>query len=201
VYFGCFRVADSIQENTQRILNECESYVNTVKAEEDKVCRIKAIHSTIHTNQSIPTSNDGAAHLHPLLTEIQSLEEDCQTSYQNNETLNEAINHEQSNNPSETTMLHNLNTLELSNATYRDTTRKLISEYQSSQYELQLLSNDISLFDLMFHIKSGKYDMINGLRVGFRPRKDLEWEEIHSAWSLAAQMLMFVGGKILIFGC
>ena len=106
-------------------------------------------------------------------------------------------------NEKEDSFFHNLNSLEITNNKYHDSSRKLSLEYKSSQKELELLTNNVSLRSLLFTIdenissKAGRYDMINGLRLGFRPKKDLYWEEINSSWSLAAQFLMFVGGKTI----
>lgn len=49
------------------------------------------------------------------------------------------------------------------------------------------------LFDLQVDCERGlRYPLINDLRLAYRPKGDVSWEEIQGAWSLAAQLLLLV---------
>ena len=50
------------------------------------------------------------------------------------------------------------------------------------------------LLDLRVDKERGlRYPLINDLRLAYRPKGDVQWEEIQAAWSLAAQLLLYVG--------
>ena len=144
-----------MQENTKRILHECEAYDDAIKLEEDKVYRIKAIHSTLlpirtnasstHNRQSSSCSTgdgDGAAIIRPLLTETQSLQNEYQKLEEEIKNLNIATKHEEEKmihlNEKEDSFFHNLNSLEITNNKHHDSSGKLSLERKSSQKELEL---------------------------------------------------------------
>jgi Apg6 BARA domain len=61
----------------------------------------------------------------------------------------------------------------------------------------RLSSNQIRLLSTMFELTVDKdrglrYPLINDLRLAYRPKGDVQWDEIQGAWSLAAQLLLSV---------
>lgn len=71
-----------------------------------------------------------------------------------------------------------------------------------SQEELDCISSPtIRLPTILLHMQVDerglRYPLINELRLAYRPKGDVHWEEIQGAWSLAAQLLLFTGN---IFG-
>jgi hypothetical protein len=55
---------------------------------------------------------------------------------------------------------------------------------------IRLLSH---LYELTVDNDRGlRYPLINGLRLAYRPKGDMQWDEIQAAWSLAAQLLLSV---------
>lgn len=61
----------------------------------------------------------------------------------------------------------------------------------------RLASNHIRLLSTMFELTVDKdrglrYPLINDLRLAYRPKGDVQWDEIQGAWSLAAQLLLSV---------
>lgn len=59
-----------------------------------------------------------------------------------------------------------------------------------SSTQIRLLSN---LYEMTVDNDRGlRYPLINRLRLAYRPKGDVHWDEIQAAWSLAAQMLLSV---------
>jgi hypothetical protein len=62
---------------------------------------------------------------------------------------------------------------------------------QLSSAQIQLPS---MLMDLQVDRERGlRYPLINELRLAYRPKGDVQWNEIQAAWSLAAQLLLVIG--------
>ena len=62
----------------------------------------------------------------------------------------------------------------------------------------QLTSSDLKLLSIEIDLRVDqerglRYPNVNGLRLAYRPKGDIDWEEIQAAWSLAAQLLLSIG--------
>ena len=82
-------------------------------------------------------------------------------------------------------------------------------EHDQQQYtkNLTILQNELDavafntaislptlLYDLQVDEQRGlRFPLINDLRLAYRPKNDIQWDEIQIAWSLAAQLLLVVG--------
>lgn len=67
-----------------------------------------------------------------------------------------------------------------------------------SQEELDCISSasirlPTILLQLQVDERGLRYPLINELRLAYRPKGDVHWEEIQGAWALAAQLLLFSG--------
>jgi len=197
------RVSHAVEVNTHRILAECQAYVDTVRHEEDRIRRMKGgtryDNIFVALNISLFTSSS----IEPYNSEIESLETEYQSIMQEIQNLHSEIYKENESRTKiltemEDELLNDYNSLEIATKNNRNLCRTLSSEYLSTKKELDLLSK-FKLHSLFFTFeneqvkkRTGGYDMINGLRLGFRPSKDLQWREINSAWSLVAQLVLFI---------
>jgi hypothetical protein len=68
---------------------------------------------------------------------------------------------------------------------------KLSNSLESFQTELaKLCLIDLSLYSLEVDEKGRRYPKINGFRLAFCPRGDLDWDEIQVAWGQFAQLIL-----------
>jgi hypothetical protein len=88
------------------------------------------------------------------------------------------------------------NALELESHAFYNEEQQILSELTDVQTEVGRLSSTTirfptRLLDLRVDSARGlRYPLINELRLAYRPKGDLEWDEIQAAWSLAAQLLL-----------
>ena len=90
------------------------------------------------------------------------------------------------------------NALELEARAFDNDQVQLFGNLQEIENEVDQLSSDISLPSLLLDLQVDRerglrYPLINELRLAYRPKGDIKWNEIQVAWSLAAQLLLVVG--------
>lgn len=90
------------------------------------------------------------------------------------------------------------NALELEARAFNNDQEQLYQSLYGIQDEVDKLSSNISLPSLILDLHVDKerglrYPLINELRLAYRPKGDIKWNEIQVAWSLAAQLLLVVG--------
>lgn len=137
-----------------------------------------------------------------FLSEIQSLEEACRQ--QEGELLMlQSVRKQQSSlskelDLSERELSAERNGLEVSSRAFDNNQDQLYRFLVEVEGEVDRLSScSIRLPSLLFDLHVDKergrlYPMINELRLAYRPKGDIQWEEIQAAWSLAAQLLLCV---------
>jgi len=90
------------------------------------------------------------------------------------------------------------NALELESRAFDNEEEQLFQMLNTIVVEEDKLSRDNNLPSLQLDLKVDKerglrYPLINELRLAYRPKGDIKWNEIQTAWSLAAQLLFVVG--------
>jgi len=136
--------------------------------------------------------------------EIAHLEEACQ---QNREELQNfrALQREQLLVEAELDRVHNAianeqNALELEARAFDNDQEQLSRALLEIQDEVERLSSPklklpATLLHLQVDSERGglRYPLINQLRLAYRPKGDVQWNEIQAAWALAAQLLLSIG--------
>jgi hypothetical protein len=91
------------------------------------------------------------------------------------------------------------NALELEARAFDNDQEQLYHTLAEIQAEVEQLSSPsirlpAMLMDLQVDRERGlRYPLINELRLAYRPKGDVQWNEIQAAWSLAAQLLLVIG--------
>jgi len=132
-----------------------------------------------------------------------SLETACQEHEKELTNLNQLIN-EQSRisetlSLQEESLLLEYNILEKDAKVFEDIHHQLAQQCLSAERERSHLSHvrlHSTLFDIFVDEKGVRYPLINNLRLSHRPKNDLTWIEINSAWSQATQLLMFMSSTV-----
>lgn len=89
------------------------------------------------------------------------------------------------------------NEIELAAATLQQNQEHLCRTVASVHEQVERLSSpSIQLYALSFDLQVDqrglRYPLINEHRLAYRPKGDVQWEEIQTAWSIAAQLLLAV---------
>lgn len=91
------------------------------------------------------------------------------------------------------------NSLEIGSKAFDNVHEQLCRNLLELRGEVERLSSPhICLTAFFYNLKVDKdrglrYPLINDLRLAYRPKGDVQWEEIQVAWSLATQLLLVVG--------
>jgi len=91
------------------------------------------------------------------------------------------------------------NSLDIESKAFDNVHEQLCRNLLELRGEVERLSSPyVCLTALFYNLKVDKdrglrYPLINDLRLAYRPKGDVQWEEIQVAWSLAAQLLLVVG--------
>lgn len=137
------------------------------------------------------------------LTEIQLLEEVCEQHEEELRHLS-SLQKEQAVIAVELDRLEyateeEQNALELEARAFDNDQEQLLRKLVKTQAEVEQLSSPrirlpAMLMDLRVDRERGlRYPLINELRLAYRPKGDVQWNEIQTAWSLAAQLLLVIG--------
>lgn len=138
-----------------------------------------------------------------FLDEIEALEEECRRQEAELEHLKalkkEQFDIQQDLIDDEYALEEERNALELEARAFDNDQEQLYRELKDIQTEVDKLSSlDIHLPSMLLDLQVDKerglrYPLINELRLAYRPKGDVKWDEIQAAWSLAAQLLLVVG--------
>jgi hypothetical protein len=90
------------------------------------------------------------------------------------------------------------NSLEVEARAFDNDHEQLCDHLLSIQKEVETLSSSqirwpAFFLDVRIDTRGLRYPLINDLRLAYRAKGDLSWNEIQTAWSLAAQLLLIVG--------
>jgi len=102
-------------------------------------------------------------------------------------------------------MAHEQNALELEARAFDNDQEQLSWALLEIQDEVErLTSPKLKLSAALLHLQVDRerglrYPLINELRLAYRPKGDVQWNEIQAAWALAAQLLLSIGPTIFQF--
>jgi hypothetical protein len=93
-----------------------------------------------------------------------------------------------------------VNDLQIDAKAFDSIHRQLTLQCISVQREVAAVSR-VQLTSVLFtwsidHERGLRFPLINELRLAFRPKGDLTWNELNAAWSQAAQFLFYVAGVV-----
>lgn len=211
-----FRVEQALDADSDRLRKECIMYNEAVRKEEERLERLeRALKSvpmsqtmtdpfmtdetstiTTHPNTGVHTAEQAFQH------EIEALEKECRQQEAELAHL-KSLQHEQievSRDLDEAEYLLHVeqNALELEARAFDNDQARLYQTLRDIENEVDQLSSNISLPSLLLDLQVDKerglrYPLINELRLAYRPKGDIKWNEIQAAWSLSAQLLLIVG--------
>ncbi|CAB9504983.1 expressed unknown protein [Seminavis robusta] len=201
------RVACAVDAHSERLINECYMYDQAARKEEERHESLeKALRGVSFSGPS--GGKDDASAPNNLQTaeeafrdEIKLLEEECRQQEAEAEHLR-ALKEEQMNLAKELAETEyelevERNALELEARAFNSDQAQMFQLLDTIDAEVDKLSADISLPSLLLDLRVDerglRYPLINELRLAYRPKGDLKWNEVQVAWSLAAQLLLVVG--------
>jgi hypothetical protein len=206
------RINNAINDNTEQLQMETHAYIHAVEEEKDKERRLKKallINIGIHNNNDqIPSSSINDQHdenelvqgtIQSFQHEIMNLQTACQ-EHENeltnlNQMLMEQAQISDTLSAQQEELLLEYNALEKDAKVFEDVHSHLTQQCHAAESERSHLSHvrlHSALFDIVVDERGTKYPLINNLRLSHRPKDDLQWIEINTAWSQAAQLVMFV---------
>ncbi|CAB9503819.1 expressed unknown protein [Seminavis robusta] len=201
------RVARALDADSERLINECYMYDQAARKEEERHESLEKALIGVSFLGPSGGKDDAAAPNNLQMAEeafrdeIKLLEEECRQQEAEAEHLR-ALKEEQMNLAKELAETEyelevERNALELEARAFNSDQAQLFQLLDTIDAEVDKLSADISLPSLLLDLRVDerglRYPLINELRLAYRPKGDLKWNEVQVAWSLAAQLLLVVG--------
>jgi hypothetical protein len=174
---------------------ECRLYRNATQDEKTRQqSQLRAIQSSGGSTTALETIQDDLRH------EVARLEEVCQEQEAELQNLTNLLMGATAVSKQLDCLQWDINeeanALELESHAFDNEEQQILAELTEVQTEVDRLSSTgirfpTRLLDLRVDSARGlRYPLINELRLAYRPKGDLEWNEIQAAWSLAAQLLL-----------
>lgn len=201
---------DAINENTEQLELETNAYIRAVEEEEDKQRRL---HNALSINAGIQNNQvytGDLSHDELIQSTIQSFEHEimnikqlCQDHEAEMINLNQILLEQAQ--ASETLSIQQdelvlkYNSIERESKVFEDIHRQLTQQCHDAETERSQLHRvrlHSALFDIVVDGRGELYPLINNLRLSHRPKGDLAWAEINTAWSQAIQLLMFMSSTV-----
>ena len=201
----------ALNADTERLENECRLYHEAMLDEDARLEGMKRALKIAATSIPQEGSDDRSESIddgwkrteQAFRDEIQMLTEACQ---QHEEELSHllSLRREQQAIAKELDEFENTaeeerNALELEARAFDNDQEQLYRTLAEVEAEVERLSSTqirlpSMLFDLQVDKERGlRYPLINELRLAYRPKGDIQWEEIQAAWSSANQLLLAIG--------
>lgn len=194
------RLDAAIRESTERLERECRAYEDKVEKEEEEAAnRARERRAETDDDSSSRVVSD-------LVAEVDDLRFACRAEEERIDALARAVELERRRTDAiareEDEVLADAAALEMLTERSRDSVRALAHECERARTEAERAARirpAAALFDLRLPDNEHEHDAsrcptVNGLRLAHRPRGDLGWREIGTAWSAAARLLSSVVG-------
>lgn len=207
-----YRIIMAINDHTEQLEYETNTYIRSVEEEQDKHRRLHkalSINAGIMNDSKSSSSNDIndkelvrstiQSFEHELMTIKQACREHDSELNNLNQLLMEQAHVSSSLSLQENELLLEFNSIEKEAKVFEDMHRQLTQQCHSAEIERSHLNHvrlHTSLFDIVVDTKGELYPLINNLRLSHRPKGDLQWTEINTAWSQATQLLMFMSNTV-----
>ena len=207
MFLNFYSVRNALEQDTDRLERECEMYQETTKNEHWRQESLKrAMHNILVSDTSGPSGGQGINSetlLPSYAREIERLRESCRMQ---RDEVAELIRLQKAQiqlardlDDIEWNIEEHQNFLELEARGFDNAEEQAWKQLSEATSELeQLTSVQLRLAAMVFDLQVDKerglrYPLINGLRLAYRPKGDVEKVEIQAAWSLAAQLLLTCG--------
>ena len=202
--FSCIRIETAMEADIQRLESECRLYRNATRDERTRqASQLRAIQSSYNNNADPTNSNnndDALANMEQTLRdEMERLAAVCQEEEAELENLGqlelEAAAVAKQLDALQWSINEEANALELETHASENEEQQILTVLTEVQTEVDRLSSKGIRFPsralgLRVDARGLRYPLINELRLAYRPKGDVDWEEIQSAWALAAQLLL-----------
>jgi len=193
------RVVGAIDQNIEWMQNQTRSYEEAVdKEKESHRTMQKAIHISIGT-ESVKDK------LQSLEEESLSLDVLCKEQEKELEQINimldEQVELANQLTEQEEQLLHEFHSLEIDSKAFQNEHRRLTLQCRTAEKERYYLEH-VSLHSAMFQIivdnqgELSSFPLINNLRLAYRPKGDVQWDELSLAWSKMVQLIMSIASSI-----
>lgn len=202
-------VRTSIEQDTKRLENELHSFRESMKDDQlRQESVLRSIRNYCHHDGNASELSDEAnvnynALFQGYTKEIESMKILCKQQVEEIVELNKLrrVQKQLSSDLDdvEWSLEDHQNSLELEARGFDNAEEEIWKEMSETIEELEILSStDMRLpavvLDLKVDLERGlRYPLINGLRIAFKSKGDLKWNEIQAAWSLTAQLLLACG--------
>lgn len=195
-----------MEADLQRLESECHLYRQATRDESTRqASQLRAL-TTTHDNDTT-TSRDRSSSSESILAtmeqtlrlELDRLVEICRQDEAELENLTqlekEAAAAAQQLDALQWSINEQANALELETHAFENEEQQIQTVLTQVQTEVDRLSSQGIRFparalDLRIDSRGLRYPLINELRLAYRPKGDVEWQEIQCAWALAAQLLL-----------
>mmetsp|Transcript_8302 Transcript_8302/g.16674 ORF Transcript_8302/g.16674 Transcript_8302/m.16674 type:complete len:427 (+) Transcript_8302:63-1343(+) len=196
------RIETAMEMDIQRLESECRLYRNASQDEKTRqASQLRTIQSS-YSDGSTPHLDDHALEImqHNLRQELARLGQICKEEESELKNLTnlfqDAMAVSKHLDDLQWSMNEEANALELETHAFENEEQQIMTSLIEVQSEVDRLSSKGIRFptralDLRVDSARGlRYPLINELRLAYRPKGDVEWGEIQSAWALAAQLLL-----------
>jgi hypothetical protein len=98
-------------------------------------------------------------------------------------------------------LLYEFHSLEIESKAFQSEHRRLTIQCHAAEKERYYLEH-VSLHSAMFHIivdnqgGSRSFPLINDLRLTYRPKGDVQWDELNLAWSKVVHLIMSIASSV-----
>lgn len=187
------RIETAMEADIQRLENECRLYRETTNDEKTRQA------SQLRTFQASFQSDNVTAMEDSLRQELEELHEICANEQAELDNLTKLLRDaelvSQQLDDYQDNLNEQANALELETHAFQNEEQQVVAALTQAQDEVERLSKDIRLTTRYLDLRVDRargllYPLINELRLAYRPKGDVQWEEIQSAWALAAQLLL-----------
>lgn len=189
-------VEQALQKDTARLEQECFAYREAATRDQQRTRRAGLEQSK--PGQALQVTNAQKA----FEDEIAMLEEACRASETELECLEKLLREQmaikQELDETMRTAAEERNTLLWNAKTFDEEQTQLSRDLTALQAIEETLSSSFHLTASVVSLKVDKhrglrYPLLNGLRLAYRPKGDLQWNEVQAAWSLAGHLLFSMG--------
>jgi Apg6 BARA domain len=207
------RVERAIDNDTTRLENECFAYQDAVRQDLQRTRGLQQATSAlfvnnVNTTTNTATSSSSAVAQQAFRDEIMALEEACRLSQMELDRLDELMREQlllkQELDVAILEAAEERNLLVWDAKNFDEDQVQLTRELMLMQsVEQRLLSFQLTGTSISLKVDKDRglrYPLINGLRLAYRPKGDLDWNEVQSAWALAGQLLYIIGNVFAVTG-
>jgi hypothetical protein len=209
-FFVAGSVERAIDNDTTRLENECFAYLDAVRQDQQRIRGLRQATAALFSNDkdnNSTTITAGAAE-QAFRDEILSLQEACRLSEMELDRLDELMREQlllkQELDREITEDAEERNLLVWDAKNFDEDQVQLTREVMQMQsMEQRLLSFKLTGTAISLKVDKDRglrYPLINGLRLAYRPKGDLDWKEVQSAWALAGQLLYMIGNVFEVTG-